>query len=110
MEPGSSAQYQERNRTALVDGGDEALVSEEDDVAGRCSDAVKRDSPRPFSPWQRRLMLIISHDWFDNAVVGLILVNCVLLVYEDSTREVSFMAYILCRNMREVHKYYRQRS
>lgn len=91
MEPGSSAQYQERNRTASVAGKGEALVSEEDDVAGRCSDAVKRVSPRPLSPWQRRLTLIISHDWFDNAVVGFILVNCVLLVLEDSTREVSVM-------------------
>lgn len=92
MQPGSSLQCEERNRTASVDGRDEASVSEEDDEAGRCSDAVERVSPRPFSPWQRRLKLIISHGWFDNAVVGLILVNCVLLALEDPTREVSFVA------------------
>lgn len=77
---------------ASFDGRDKASVHKEGGVAGRCSDTVKRVPPRPLPLWQRRLTLIISHDWFDNFVVGLILANCVLLVLEDSTKVVSFMA------------------
>lgn len=32
---------------------------------------------------------MISRDWFDQAVVGLILVNCVFLALDDPTAEAS---------------------
>ncbi|CAN0099659.1 unnamed protein product [Ascophyllum nodosum] len=39
--------------------------------------------------WCRNIKLIVSNDWFDYAVAGLIFVNCVFLALDDPTREAS---------------------
>lgn len=43
--------------------------------------------------WRLAAKLLISQDWFDHAVVALILVNCVFLALDDPTAEASIATH-----------------
>lgn len=55
---------------------------------GPCAAAVEAAAERGAS-CRRAAKLMISHDWFDRSVVGLILINCVFLALDDPTLEAS---------------------
>lgn len=52
--------------------------------------------------FRRRAKRVITHDWFDQAVVGLILVNCVFLALDDPTLEVSDTLCLASSKTRDV--------
>ncbi len=45
------------------------------------------------STWRGRAASVISRAWFDSAVVGLILVNCIFLALDDPTEEVRLSTF-----------------
>ena len=63
--------------------------SEEQDKINRWPTATLEVKPGMERSWCRNIKLIVSNDWFDYAVAGLIFVNCVFLALDDPTREAS---------------------
>lgn len=70
---------------------DESIVPDigmHEEKRGTCTAAVEAGAKRGAS-CRRAAKLLISHDWFDRSVVGLILINCVFLALDDPTLEAS---------------------